>query len=214
MKRIAIFLTVVCLMVIAFVQFMNWRKFSFDPSYNYQISNEIDTQYHNPELVKLYYESAFRVGNFAREVWFNKGIDVKVIDSKDPQSQLANSTYEQMLVSTKLLENRLIYSKKLKEKGFDNQAIKYIEEQNIDPAAYEYHRLFNGRNFKRGDLDAAVWKMQQLFNKLGKSIKVDGNFNNETEAAVKDFQSENELYPSGIADQETLMLLIKKAIGQ
>jgi murein L,D-transpeptidase YcbB/YkuD len=210
MKRIAIFLVVVSLLVIAFVQFMNWRKFSFDPSYDYEISKEVDTEYHNPEILKKYYESAYRVGSFAREVWFNKGLDVKFMDSTNPESQAATNTYEQMLVMTKMLEAALVNSKKLKEQGFDNQAIKYIEENKIHPSVYSYHILFNGRTFKRGDLESGIWKMQQLFNKLGKTIKVDGNFNLETEAAVKEFQAENNLFPSGVAEQETLQLLLKK----
>ncbi len=210
MKRIAIFLTVLSLVIIAFVQFMNWRKFSYDLSYDYPISKDIDTQYYDPDVVRRYYESAYRVGSFAREVWFNKRIDVKRPEEGNPESQAAAATYQQMLVSTKMLEDRLVYSKTLKDKGFDDAAIRYIEENNITPEQYAYHKAFKGKILKRGEIDQTVWYMQQIFNRLGKTIKVDGNFNSETEQAVKEFQSENGIYPSGIADQETLSLLLQK----
>ena len=52
--------------------------------------------------------------------------------------------------------------------------------------------------------------MQKLLIAKGFSVKLDGVYNDETTNAIKEFQQKNTLYPSGVADEITINLLLKK----
>ena len=69
------------------------------------------------------------------------------------------------------------------------------------PAATAAPRL------ERGDTGSEVLRLQQALNKLGFSLKEDGNFGSGTVQAVKAFQRQNGLEADGIAGRQTLALL-------
>ncbi|MCS6794756.1 MAG: peptidoglycan-binding protein [Raineya sp.] len=210
MKRIIIFLVLVFLGLLTFFQYKKFRKFSYPNSYDYVINTqEIDVNYYEPTLVKEYFETATYLGNFAREQWTNFGIDVLAPDMEIPQSKNAAQTYQTMLARVKFLEAKLINSKKLKQQGFDNEAIAYIEKNGISEKNYALHKLITGKTFRKGDKDRVIWEIQKLISQKIQPIRIDGVFSDETEQAVKKIQQEKQTYPSGVIDEEFVKLLLK-----
>jgi hypothetical protein len=210
MKRIFIFLFLVFLGLLTFFQYQKYRKFSYPNTYDYVINTqEIDVNYYEPALVKEYFETATYLGNFAREQWTNYGIDVLSSDIEIPQAKNAAQTYQTMLARVKFLEAKLIHSKKLKQQGFDNEAIAYIEKNGISEKNYSLHKLIAGKTFRKGDKDRAIWEIQKLISQKWQAIQIDGVFSDETEQAIKKIQQEKQSYPSGIIDEDFLKLLLQ-----
>jgi hypothetical protein len=209
MKRIFNFLVLISLATIIFFQVKSYRKFSTPNNYDYPINvKDIDVNYHNQKIVLEYFETATKLGNFAREQWLNHNIDVLFAEKDNPASINANITYQKMLSHTKLLEARLIQSQKLKSQGFDNEAIAYIESKGISEKQYAIHKLLAGRSFKKGDQNRVIWEIQKLINQKGNTIKIDGIFSEETELAIKKIQEQKQVYPSGILDEDFLKILL------
>jgi len=115
-----------------------------------------------------------------------------------------------MLARVKFLEAKLIASQKLKSQGYDNQAIALMEEKQIAPENLKVFLLIDGKIFKKGDENKAVWEIQKLINQKGIKIRIDGIFNEETEQAVKKLQQQADMYPSGLIDEDFVRLLLKK----
>jgi len=210
MKRIIVLFFIVATIFLLYFQYVKYRKFSYPNEYDYVINTkEIDVNYHKPELVQEYFEKAVRLGNFAREQWSNYEIDVRSPENT-PQAQNAAKLYEQMLARVKFLEAKLIASQKLKNQGYDNQAIALIEEKQIAPENLKVFLLVGNQTFKKGDENKAIWEIQKLINQKGIKIQVDGIFNEETEQAVKKLQQQANMYPSGLIDEDFVRLLLKK----
>ena len=211
MKNIAILLSVVALVVIAYVQFKKHRRFSPPNEYDYVAkTDQIDANYHNQLLVTEYFETCYKIGNFARQTWYNEDIDVLTEDREVPQSTNATATYTRLRTRVGALEIRFKESKRLKSLGFDNSAIKIIEEKGLSEKNFVAFQLLNGKKIIKGQDDATVWELQKLLIAKGLSVKLDGVYNDETMNAIKEFQQKNTLYPSGIADETTINLLLKK----
>ncbi|WP_448528729.1 hypothetical protein [Raineya sp.] len=210
MKRVIIFLFLVFLGLLTFFQYQKYRKFSYPNAYDYVINmQEIDVNYHEPALVKEYFETATHLGNFAREQWTNHGIDVLSADMEIPQAKNAAHTYQTMRARVKFLEAKLILSKKLKQQGFDNEAIAYIEKNGISEKNYALHKLLAGKTFRKGDKDRAIWEIQKLISQKWQPIQIDGVFSDETEQTIKKIQQEKQSYPSGVIDEDFLKLLLQ-----
>lgn len=201
MKKILFLVIVLVLGIFAYNQYKQLQRFSPPSAYDYTAKTEdIDVQYYDPQVIARYFELCYEVGRFARQAWYNHRIDVRFPDESNPQSLQAALHYQQLLVNLQQLEARLIEAKKLKQKGFDNQAIRYIEEQGIAPDMYPAHRLLKGKQLQRGDKGEAVWYLQQLISQKHAPIRVDGIFNDETEQAIKEIQRKLNRYPSGVVD--------------
>jgi peptidoglycan hydrolase-like protein with peptidoglycan-binding domain len=212
MKRILFPLILIVLGTIGYNQYRQLRKFSPPNDYDYEAKTKaIDVNYYDRQMVERYFELCYEVGRFARQAWYNHGIDVRFPDESNPQSVQASLHYQQLLKELNILESRLMQSKELKGKGFDNQSIRYIEEQGIAPQLYRAHRLLNGKVLRRGDTSEAVWQLQKLISKQHRPIKIDGVFSQETEEAVKELQRQWGMYPSGIADSELMHRLLQNS---
>lgn len=61
---------------------------------------------------------------------------------------------------------------------------------------------------KKGAKGEAVSELQRLLNNNGYSLDVDGNFGSKTQAAVRDYQSKNNLTVDGIAGNQTWSALL------
>lgn len=201
MKRILFLLILIMLGTIGYNQYRQIRKFSPPNDYDYEAKTKaIDINYYDMQAVERYFELCYEVGRFARQAWYNHSIDVRFPDESNPQSIQASLHYNQLYKELQLLEARLIQSKQLKKQGFDNKAIRYIEEHGIAPQLYRAHRLLNGKALRRGDEGEAVWHIQKLISRKLQPIRIDGIFNQETEEAVKTLQTQWGMYPSGVVD--------------
>ena len=67
---------------------------------------------------------------------------------------------------------------------------------------------------KLGARGSDVKRLQELLNKLGYQLKIDGDFGSGTEAAVKDFQGKHALIADGVVFTETWRILINKISDQ
>ena len=56
---------------------------------------------------------------------------------------------------------------------------------------------------KMGDSGVAVQNLQEALNKMGYPVEVDGHFGPKTDAAVKQYQENNSLYPDGVVGPKT-----------
>lgn len=209
MKRLALLIIIIALPLLVFFQYKKYQRFHPPSEYDYPVSDSIDLQYHDPEILLSYYENVYKIGSFAREVWASKGIDVRYPDASDPEAQSALQYYQQLLQTTEYLNGKLRYSWQLKNQGFDNHAVKIIEEKGISPQNFRLLYQMNLMNLKIKDKGSAVWELQKLLTAKGYEIPVDGIFSIETDQALKDFQRKSDTYPSGITDETTIRALIE-----
>lgn len=208
MKKLAIIIITFSLVVIAYFQYKSYQRFNPPSPYHYEASDSIDLNYFDPSVQSQYYDQIYALGSFARMQWSAHGVDV-LYPEDDPESQKAASHFARKLSIVKKLEDKLIYSRQLKEQGFDNLAIKYITEQGIAPKNYYYLSNEQFIGLEMGDVSQEVWDIQKILINNGYDIPQDGTFGIETETALKDFQKKQGLFPSGATDKQTIKTLIK-----
>lgn len=207
MKKIAVALVIIVLAVIVCVQYSRLQSLSPPEVYEYTFREDIDLDYHNPVIVREYFDSGYAVGSFAREMWHNRGLNVRMPDSDNTSDQVAVTRYNRLRAYCDSLGARLSRSLSLKGKGFNNSDIAAMEGASISPEEYRIHQIFGKGNLVRGDKTNGVWELQARLIAIGYVIPHDGYYWSETEVAVKDFQNKNGLSPNGVANTETLRVL-------
>ncbi len=193
--------------IIAYFQYQKWTKFNPPNSYDYVVSDSIDIGFYDPLILKEYYTSAFEIGSFARRHWYNEGIDVRFPGENPHDLEVANH-YNRLVAVTKQIEDRLKISFQLKGEGYTNIEIKQMFENGWTAQHYEAFKAqeyLSNTNF--GDINKNVWKLQQRLNEKGFETIVDGNYRIDTRVKLMEFQSENDLFPSGQLDEDTYNLL-------
>lgn len=190
------------------VKYIAYKRYNAPTDHSFQISDQIDIHYHNQLKVQQYYENVYRLSSFANEQWYNYEIDVMYPDHENMQSILANKTYLQMVSTTKHLEGLLSKSSELKEDGLDNEAIRTIEQTGQTAEEYLLSKKFARLELKEGDKGEDVKAIQVELNKLGFEIPKTGLYSNLTKSAIITFQQKNQLFPTGIVDQQTIQKLL------
>ncbi|MEM0999132.1 MAG: peptidoglycan-binding domain-containing protein [Bacteroidota bacterium] len=211
MKRVAVALVIIILAVICSVQFFKLRRLSPPEDYEYVFREDIDLDYHNPVLVREYYDTGYMVGSFAREMWHSRGINVRLAESDDAANRNAVLRYNRLRAYTDSLGARLAQSRALKEAGFNNADIATMEAERISPQTYRVRKLFGEQTLIKGEKNNAVWELQGRLIARGYEIPHDGYYWTETEEAVRDLQAKNGLFPSGMVHRETLQLLLNQS---
>lgn len=201
---------VVVLLFIAWatIKYFDYKRFDPPTSYHYQINETIDINYHDQLKVQQYIENVYRMSSFANEQWYNYEIDVRFPDLENPQSILANKVYQTTMSNTVYLEKVLKQSAELKTKGLDNTAIKIIEETGQTVEAYKLSKLYPKVELKDGDDGQDVLAIQKILNAVGYEIPETGLYSTITKEAVIDYQTKNNIFPTGIVGQQTLHLLL------
>ena len=209
MKKLAWLIIIITLPVIAFFQYKKYTKFNPPSIYEYPVNDSIDIHYYDPLLVEKYYENVYRIENLARELWYDKGLDVKFPDLNIEGSEAELKFYRQLWATTKVLQEKLLYSAWLKSRGFNNHDIKHIVEEGIDPSILRYADKHQLLGLKIGDQGLGVWEVQDFLLKKSYEIPFDGVFGVETEQSLIDLQKKHNLIPSGIVNKKTLKVLIE-----
>lgn len=209
MKRLLTILILFGVISYIAVQYLKDRRFNPPSSYDYAISEAIDKDYYDQTVVKEYYKSALEVGSYARSLWNNDGIDVRYMDKENFESTQATDYYELLEVTTKLLENKLLKSAELKSKGYSNDQIKLLVEDGLTPEDIQLREMSYLLGLRIGANGQEAVELQRMLNAKGDSIPVDGIFNTITRYRLRVFQTENDLFPSGIVDKKTLKALLK-----
>lgn len=213
MKKILIALFIILISFIVFFQYKSYKKYNPPDYFNYAVNDNIDVNYYDPVVVQQYFENAYQLGSFARQLWFNNGIDINFLDENKYESRNAAAYYKTLIATTNILEQKLIRSSKLKETGFTNSDIKRIMEDAISPEKIRYqHAIESALHLDRlaiGDIGHDVWELQNKLITKGYDIPKDGTFGSETQYAIKDFQEKRGLYPSGAINIATIKELVK-----
>lgn len=208
MKKILILVIILSLPVIAFVQYKNYSK--FNPSSDFNIATDldsIDVDYYQSAVVEEYIDKLVGIPAYARSQWRNEGIDVLYPKSGVVNEQLAADKYKQMLKRLYYLESKLIYSKRLKEQGYNNDQIQWIEageSASLLSAGFDLEAM---SSVQLGDEGEMVWLLQKKLADKGLKLPIDGVFGDETANAVRKVQLDHGLYPSGRPSISTLKVL-------
>lgn len=210
MKKLIISIFLILLLLIVFFQFQNFRRLNPPAQYEFAINKEIDVNYYDPIAVKEYFKSAYEIGVFARELWYNERIDVLYPDYSSEQSIDASKVFITMKSKATELEMKLLHSAHLKKQGFANNEIREMDIKGIGPDQYQLEKYYESVHLKIGDENQSVLQLQMMLNKRGYKIRQDGIFNLETKGAVQQFQRSKGLLPTGIADKRVLIELIKE----
>jgi len=218
MKRLFYLVIIITLPLIAFFEFWSFYKHNVSKDYDYEISDSIDPNYHDPELVSRYYTTAKEVGNYARFIWKEHRVDVTMADMTDPEEKEFGNTYNSLIASAKHLENKLLRSAEQKEKGMSNEEVARWEQGLQAPKPAPVQTSANGSQLSTdinpiiaqiGDNSATVREIQDRLYKKGNEIRIDGIFREETKQAVAAFQKKKKLPETGIVDIETFLKLMK-----
>ncbi len=208
MKRLLAILIVIAILVYAYFNYVEDRRFNPPSDYDYPVSEQIDIEYYDSTVIRDYYETVLEIGNFARSSWTHEGIDVKSPDYEKHMDKLKADYYKSLRAAARMLENRLERSKRLKDQGYNNAQVKMIEN-GLTPEDLELRKNSYLLGLTVGSSGSAVWDLQKMLNALGDSIPEDGIFNLITTNRLKEFQSQNNLFPSGEVDEKTLKALLK-----
>lgn len=203
MKKLAFILLILLLLVIIFFQYKKYTRLNPGSNYEFKISEKIDPDYHDPVKLQEYYRLSYEIGTFARQQWSNYKIDVLFPDNSSEKSKQATLVYNQMRSSAKSLEQKLIHSAQLKQKGFNNRDIIEIES-GMSPEGIMIKRNIQVLPLKIGDKNSSVLECQKRLKQKGFELRIDGIFDQETQRVVSKFQSSNNLYASGEIDFLTL----------
>lgn len=209
MKRLLAIVIVLGIIAYITVQVLKDRRFNALSDYDHPLSENIDDQFYDPAVLKEYYGTVLEIGTFARSMWRTHTIDVRSPDANDPDEQLKAIYYNQLIVTAGHLERKLETSKTYKDQGYTNSEIKLLLEQGITREDLKLRKNAHMFGLARGSNGAAVWELQKMLNAQGDSIPEDGIFNLITTNRLKEFQSKNNLFPSGEVDENTLKALLK-----
>jgi len=210
MKKILFIILIITLPLIAFFQYKKYARFNPKSSYEYSISDAIDTNYHNQELVSEYFSNAVEIGAFARAKWSSEAIDVEFPDQSSAVAVNAAKYYNRLLARTKELEAKLTNSKRLKDQNFSNAEVQLIEsgyptdlvQSKIDKDSMLGLAIGNNSRF--------VWKLQERLISKGYPHTLDGLFGIATQTALITYQNDQEIFPSGAMNDEVFDLLFLK----
>ena len=212
MKRLFYLIIIICLPLIAFFQYRQYQRWHPPVDYTYQISEAIDTEYHDPAMVERYYQVGQKAATIARHAWAEHKIDVKATDAESLEKGTWVKQYQQAITEAMMLEDQLERSKKLKEAGFTQNFIQQIEQHGwTDQEANIQALLQNPLMAVFGDENDLVYTVQQMLTQLGYEMPIDGNFRIETQRGLTTFQEAQNLRPTGQLDRRTLHQLMEAA---
>lgn len=211
MKKLVFIIIIITLPLIAFFQYKKYKRFNPPTAYEYKVSDKIDVNYHEPSLVDEYYQKAVDAGSFARSQWKAREIDVRFPDADSQEEKNVAARYNQILSRLKQVETKLINSAKLKKQGYTNDKIQLIES-GIPQAFVDFYSNTDKPtdNLTIGSIGEPVWNLQKILISKGYDHPLDGVFGQETFSALKKFQEDNQVYPSGVLTKQTLKKLIAK----
>ncbi len=207
MKRILAIALVIFLVIYGLSKYREYQRFNPPSPYDYEISEQIDVNYHDQDLLARYYQQAEELGHYARSVWASEKIDVLHTDRDDPQQQSFAQEYLRKKAELQRVEGKLKNSAQLKQQGFGNKDIINIELDGLSPQNYRLQQSMEGipasLELKLNDTGQLVYLLQKQLTALGYELEQDGIFKRETQDVVSKFQEKVGLLPTGVVDAMT-----------
>lgn len=202
MKKIFYLVIIVALPIIAFLQYKDYTRFRPEAGYDFELNEGIDVNYYNQAMVNEYFSNAVEIGAVARRFWYNSEIDVRFPD-ESIQAQNGSALYKQLIARNTFIERKLLQSAQYKKDGYSNEQILDFEN-GIDPDRRKLmEQKPNYIGLTTGNTSSYAWNVQKQLAAKGYTLPLDGVFLTESDNALKLFQSDNDLFPSGIVDEGT-----------
>ena len=205
MKAILITILVVILLIFGYNRYTDYKR--YHPKHtDYEISDQIDTDYYDQEAVYAYYEAVTKMNNFVTMQWTANGIDVRYPEEEDAHTQLAVEEYSRLRAQVKYHESKLLQAKKERQQ----EDSKVVDAQSL--IQKRLRNLFKStvnNTLRQGDKGALVYEVQKLLVKKGYEIPLDGVFRTITYEALKTYEASKGLFPDGQLDALTLEYLIE-----
>lgn len=202
MKKIFYLIIIITLPLIAFFQYKDYMRFRPEAGYDFELKQNVDVNYYDQNLVQEYFRNAVEIGAVARRSWYNSEIDVR-FPGESIEAQNAAALYNQLISRNRYIEAKLLESAKYKSDGYTDAQVRDME-MGIDPGK---RRLMDQKQnyigITTGINGVYAWTVQKKLADKGYELPLDGVFLVESDNALKAFQGDNGLFPSGIVDEET-----------
>ncbi|WP_088323378.1 peptidoglycan-binding domain-containing protein [Polaribacter tangerinus] len=216
MKQLIILLLLIILTVVGFGQYNTYQRFTAKNS-AYVTSKKLDFNYYNQAIVLDYFEAVEDLNSFVTLQWTVNDIDVRAPENDAPETVAAQKVYAKKLAAIKFYESKLENAATLKDKGFDNEKIKFLHESGSDSDSFQkkeansrIKQLFNpNKVLKYGEKNPLIFEVQKKLIANGYDILLDGILKKETMTAIKHFEEKNNLFADGTLDLLTLDVLFR-----
>lgn len=179
----------------------------------YVISDSIDYQYHDHVFLSTFFQDVDQYNKEAMQLWVKKGIHPRNEKEKDnPWFKLLQAKEHKIRNAEIILKE----SRVLKAEGVSVADIRAMQEMGLNKEQYieqkslrQAYESLKDKNVGFGSRPEDIWLSQQLINRKGFNIPVDGIFNYITDSALSSFQKSKALYESHKVDNITLKKLIE-----
>ncbi|MEJ6792526.1 MAG: hypothetical protein QNK89_07295 [Lacinutrix sp.] len=136
MKKILLFILAVIVLMFAYSEYKEHQRFHPNNA-NIPVSNTIDLNYHNPEIVSNYYNALEAANNFMQMQWSANQIDVRSPEKVNEETTYAVLEYGKKVAIINLYKAILERSKGLKADGLTNDDIKIFETKGLSIEDYK-----------------------------------------------------------------------------
>ena len=212
-----LFLLVVLIGSYIFIhKYLEHKKYENISRFDKLPNDSIDVNFYDPSIVKMYFKNCKQLTDLAKTLWLKNGIDVAKDKTGFGEAESKLNSYNALLRITQPMEIHLKESRELKEQGLSNEEISEILNKGITIGAYQIEKdkqaafeFLKGKNVNRASSADQVWEMQKLLNANEYNIAIDGIFNSNTDSALVDYQTKNNLFPSHTCNDVTLIHLVK-----
>lgn len=210
MKQIGKVAGVLTILFLGYWGYKKYMQTQMPQSALVSVSEKIDLNYHNESILVDYYELTNEMNALSKKTWYKELEDIKKSAATDPDFVENQTKFLQKEILRNRLENKLVQSKILKDKGYDNFDIFQQETRNNFTKVNTSES--NAILYSRGDEGEKVELIQVLLLKLNYKLTTDGFYRNETEKVVKEYQTKKGLKASGSIDLETYESIVKDLI--
>ena len=218
MKKIFLLILAVIILIFAYSQYKEYQRFHPE-SANHKVSENIDVNYYNQEIVYNYHAALEAANNYMQMQWSANRIDVRSPKNDDEETLYAITEYGKKVGKLNYYKSILKQSKTLKSQGLQNEDIKLLETKGYDVATYKKAEaalklkqsmlnIMPQKALYSGEKSVFVYELQKLLVKKGHDIEVDGVYETLTSNAIKGFEEKNNLFPDGKIDVLTLNALM------
>ncbi|MEL6593566.1 MAG: peptidoglycan-binding domain-containing protein, partial [Bacteroidota bacterium] len=197
MKRLFYSISIICLPLIAFFMFDNYRRHHPEAVYAYTPSQEIDPHYHDPDALLRYHQLCEEIGSYGRYCWREEKVDVLREASTDGEAGVMVQRYQSLIAAARYLEGKLVQSQKWKAEGHDNDKIRQLE---VGGDSFGERLALSKALVQPGEESPLVLSIQQKLIQKGYTLQVDGIFREETQRIIKQYQQDKGLEASGTLD--------------
>jgi len=204
MKQIIIILLVVIVGIMGYNLYKKYHRFN-PPNFEHPISEAVDANHPNKELLLNYYQAVEAVNGFVITQWSANEIDVRNPEDDNAQTVAAVLEYSKKLGYVKYYESQLLKPREEKTVVKKN-APKVENRKKLVQKLFYANAQANGLQI--GDRGALVYEIQRLLVQKGDSIEDDGIFSTETFNALRAFEEQNGLFADGKLDAITLNYLL------